>query len=273
MAMAYGGNGQTIEVLTPVDSCINETSGLLLLNRKLITHNDSGGKPVLFEFDTLSGKVTRTVYIKGVINKDWEDICADEEHIFIADIGNNNGKRTDLTIYKIKISDYLKKDTVSAETIHFSYGDQKEFGAGRFMTNFDAETLISIGDSLFLFSKNWGNHHTRMYAISKKPGTYDIFPKAEFKAKCLVTSGSYNSQNQEIVLCGYLLDKQFVMRLDNFKDNELGKGVFVSQSFKVPENSSKQIEGIVWDHGYTYFITAEAYQKRSQVLYKLNWKP
>lgn len=262
---------QSIEVVCELDKKIQETSGLLQLNGKLITHNDSGGKPILYEFDSTTGKVTRKVVVSNAKNVDWEDLTADDEFIYIADIGNNRGKRENLKIYRIRISEYFVQDSVQAEKIKISYADQKDFNPGKLLTNYDAETLMSIGDSLYIFSKNWGNHQTRMYAVSKTPGTYELSPLATFKAKCLVTAGDYNKENNEIILIGYLFNKQFVMRLNDFTIPDIAKGNFLTVEFKVPEKSSKQIEGVVHSEANKYYITSEEYQDNTQVLYQLTW--
>ena len=87
--VTFAIQAQEISVVTELDPYIQETSGLIQINGKLITHNDSGGKPVLFEFNSSTGNVTREVVVNGVGSKDWEDICTDDTHIYIADIGNN----------------------------------------------------------------------------------------------------------------------------------------------------------------------------------------
>ena len=38
---------------------VEETSGLIFLNGKIITHNDSGDDPNLYEIDTISGTISR----------------------------------------------------------------------------------------------------------------------------------------------------------------------------------------------------------------------
>ena len=118
-----------------------ETSGLLFLNGKIITHNDSGNNANLFEIDSLSGNLLRTISISNATNIDWEDITEDENHIYIADIGNNNGNRIDLKIYKILKSDFKKSTSVSAEIISFSYEDQTNFDSKPNGSNFDAESI------------------------------------------------------------------------------------------------------------------------------------
>ena len=77
---------------------INETSGLEYYDDYLITHNDSGNAPRLYVIN-LEGKLVLESTIHGTVNRDWEDLASDGSHYFIADIGNNKGKRKDLTIY------------------------------------------------------------------------------------------------------------------------------------------------------------------------------
>mgnify|MGYP000029410152 FL=1 len=45
---------------------VSETSGLIFHNGKLITHNDSGNEPQLFEIDTVTLEITRTVTVSNV---------------------------------------------------------------------------------------------------------------------------------------------------------------------------------------------------------------
>ena len=80
---------------------VKETSGLLFLDGKIITHNDSGNDANLYEIDSLSGTILRTISIANATNIDWEDLAENDTHLFIADIGNNNGNRQDLKIYTI----------------------------------------------------------------------------------------------------------------------------------------------------------------------------
>ena len=91
---------ENIEIVGALPDTVSETSGLIFHNGKLITHNDSGGRPELYEIDTTSLEITRTVTIENIENIDWEDIAQDDTHIYIGDFGNNGGDRTDLKIYK-----------------------------------------------------------------------------------------------------------------------------------------------------------------------------
>ena len=45
--------GQELILLTALHDSLRETSGLIYLNQKLITHNDSGGKPEFYTVQNL----------------------------------------------------------------------------------------------------------------------------------------------------------------------------------------------------------------------------
>ena len=142
---------QDLSKVTSLNDDIAETSGLIYFQNKLITHNDSGGMNALYEIDKADGNILRTVTINGATNVDWEDICQDDEYIYIGDFGNNSGNRTNLKIYKVLKSDYLNSESVNAQIIEFDYADQNDFTSSPNNNNFDAEALISYDGSLYVF--------------------------------------------------------------------------------------------------------------------------
>jgi hypothetical protein len=146
---------------------VSETSGLLFYNGKLITHNDSGDGPKLYELDTVSGNVSRTITITNATHVDWEDIAQDETYIYVGDFGNNNGDRTDLTIYRILKTDFNSSSSVSSEVITFSYEDQVDFTTNPYNHNFDAEGFSVYNNELIIFSKNWASDDVKAYSIPK----------------------------------------------------------------------------------------------------------
>lgn len=180
-------------------SKVNETSGLLFLDGKIITHNDSGDAANLYEIDSLSGNLLRTINIDNATNVDWEDITEDESHIYIGDIGNNNGTRTDLKIYKIKKSDFLNNNSVSAEIISFSYEDQIDFSSSN-THNFDAEAFVFNDNSFFIFTKNWGDFKTNVYKIPSTIGTHTAIKVSSANTEGLITGATISNNN--FYLCG-----------------------------------------------------------------------
>ena len=94
------GNFQ-FEQIASLPAILNESSGLENAGSgEFWSHNDKGGNPELYRFDTL-GMLEQTLRITNASNVDWEDMTIDDAgNIYIGDFGNNNNERTDLKIYK-----------------------------------------------------------------------------------------------------------------------------------------------------------------------------
>ena len=67
------------------------------------THNDSG-QPVLVALDT-KGSVVGRIRLSGAKLEDWEAIavgpCGSGSCVYVGDIGDNNGKRRSISIYRV----------------------------------------------------------------------------------------------------------------------------------------------------------------------------
>lgn len=180
---------------------VQETSGLLFFNGKIITHNDSGDNANLYELDSLTGNLLRTISITNATNVDWEDIAQDENHIYVGDFGNNNGNRINLKIYKILKSDFSSSTTVTAEKISFAYEDQTNFDNSSNSHNFDAEALIVYNNQLLIFTKNRLDYRTNVYKLPTDPGGYAAVKVSTANVTGLITGAT--TQNKHIMLCGY----------------------------------------------------------------------
>ena len=199
---------------------VRETSGLIHYNNNLITHNDSGNLPELYEIDKNTLEITRVVTVANAINTDWEDITQDEDYIYIGDIGNNNGNRTDLKILKISKSDYDTSDTVTAEIISYAYEDQTSFISQTNNNDFDAEALLVIDDNLIVFTKQWVSLGTVAYSIPKLAGEHIAVNIGSYQVEGLITGGTQNQADANVFyLVGYseILFPFFVQF--NFQDN------------------------------------------------------
>ncbi len=124
-----------------------EASGLALsrvTSGRLWTHNDSGS-PSLIALDT-RGAVTARVPL-GVRPKDWEAVavgpCPQGSCVFIADIGDNDGDRPQVTVYRIP--EPTSNVAGAADAFHATYPD----GAH------NAEALLIAPDGrLFIVTKD-----------------------------------------------------------------------------------------------------------------------
>jgi hypothetical protein len=241
----------------PVET--KETSGLLFFDSKIITHNDSGNQPNLYEIDSLTGNLLRVIHVNNATNIDWEDITEDENHIYIADIGNNNGNRTDLKIYKILKSDFKNSASVSADIISFSYEDQTNFDSKPNGSNFDAESIVVYNNSILIFTKNWNDLKTNVYKTPLITGNYLATKVSSANVDGLITGGVYN--DDRFFLTGY--NASLIPFLIYISPNRKpGEDIFFSGFNKISlENElgqGSQLEGIT-NIGLTgnYYISRE----------------
>lgn len=213
---------------------VEETSGLARIGEDLLTHNDSGDKAALYQIST-SGDLVSTIGIQGAIHRDWEDMAQDDKHYYIADTGNNKGKRKDLTVY------ILSHDFVLQDSIKIAYSKQRSFKKKK-KTKYDAECLISYGDSLLIFSKNRKSRSTQLYAFPKKAGTYSLTSLKKFKVNTLITGGDYDADAKLLVLTGYLPDRsQYLIKAQPFALNVLDEVIL--EKYKLPLEKA-QVEAV-----------------------------
>lgn len=255
---SLSAKSQDLNLLSKLEKAVEETSGLIHLDGRVITHNDSGGEAALFELNQSTGRVIRTVAISNATNRDWEDVDLDESHIYIGDFGNNNGTRRDLKIYKIRQTDYLDADNqAAADVIEFSYEDQTDFTSSPMATNFDAEGLIAFGDFLYVFTKNWIDNRSHVYRIPKSPGTHVAERIDELDTGGLVTGAAYNSLANRVILVGYDGFSPFLIEIVNFSDGIFSNGTLTRSDLNVPAGISFQIEAVTFADQTRHILSCE----------------
>ncbi len=264
---------QTLEVKTLLYEEVEETSGLAWINNTIVTHNDSGHDPVLYEISGTTGAVLRSVTINNATNEDWEDLCSDDTYIYIGDFGNNKGTRKDLKIYRIRKDDYIETDNdeVEADTISFNYADQTDFSDQEYSTNYDAEAIVACDDQLYIFTKNWGDFKSNIYAVPKIPGTHSLEKITDIDTQGVVTGAACNQEGDEVTLIGYTQEgTDFIMKLTDFQSSGFSELNSNRYDLTMPDSSSILIEGITYVSNDEILISAEAFQNADPVLYTLS---
>jgi hypothetical protein len=238
---------------------LNESSGAIFFNDRLISHNDSGNQNELYELNTTSNTVTRIVTIVNATNVDWEDITQDNTSIYIGDIGNNKGIRTDLKIYKINKIDYLNSTNVTAEIINFSYADQTTFVSNHNNTEWDSEAIIALDTNLIVLTKNWVTGITKGYLIPKNSGTYSVNPLINtLNSGGLITSSTYNPLTGKVYSVGYNSELQpFIWVSENFTGNNIFSGTNTKTA--LTSLGLEQVEAITQVGANRYFLTSESF--------------
>ena len=237
---------------------VNETSGLFFYNGRLWTHNDSGGKPILYGMDTTTFEVVQRITLTNASNKDWEDVCTDGENVYVGDFGNNKGKRKNLRIYVFPLSAIPAEGdaNVTADSINFSFGDQTEFKYEKHNHDFDCEAMFVTDEYLYLFSKGWATGTTRLYRLSKTAGNQVAEVVNGFDSKGLITGADYDRESGILALVGYVKDVwlPFLYLIYDFDD----AGVKLShRRFELHNYMGLQAEGICFYENGKCYMSAE----------------
>ena len=257
---------------------VNETSGLEILNEVFVTHNDSGGEPSLYFFN-LNGEITDSKKLEQesfweIYNNDWEDITADEDYIYIADTGNNFGTRDNLSIIKVKISDF----SVDSK-IDIFYSDQESFFPS-LKHKYDAEALLIIEDKLALFSKDRDSLNTDLYLIDDTiTEKQELSSVAKFNVNTLITGGDYNIETGILALVSYsskrnfflnfLRDDQYLILFEDFDiENPLNNSF---TKYRIPIERA-QIESVKIINDKLFWVTSEDEGIGNPYMYKLEVK-
>lgn len=125
------------------DQSITESSGLVASRTSpgsYWTHNDAGNAPLIYLFDS-KGRSRGVWRVTGATSYDWEDLAAgpgpkpDTNYLYIGDIGDNDGTRSEIVIYRIPEPQIPNGNTVStaehpaatetAEALRLRYPDGK----------------------------------------------------------------------------------------------------------------------------------------------------
>lgn len=238
---------------------LNESSGLIYLeNGNLLSHNDSGGKAELYEFEPGSGDLARVIKVNGARNVDWEEIASDSFYIYLGDFGNNMGNRQHLLIYRISKEQVEKNDDVTPDIIRFKYPDQTNFRSRNFH-NFDCEAMIAVGEKIILFSKNRSDFRSDIYIIPSEPGEYIAEKKGTLETEGLITAADINAKGDKVALLGYTYlggnqFKSIIFLISDFEEMDLMSG----QTKRIDLVMRKQTEGLCfYDDTKVYFSEEE----------------
>lgn len=225
--------------IAKLSDTLRETSGLVFLNDKLYTFNDSGNTNEIFEISKNNGEILKTIKT-DFPNKDWEAITSDGENLYIGDFGNNAGNRQDLVIYKLENS--VNNHNVN-NVIPFEYKEQTDFSVRYVNHDFDAEAMIFLNENIHVFTKEWTSKNISHYIINPKNTEKQPVGKVEtFHTDFVITDASYFQGKLYVV--GYTKKAKVYMMI--FEENS--EGLFFDKPLKKYKLGSAltvgQVEGI-----------------------------
>src|SRR5690606_20391972 len=147
---------------------------------------------------------------------------------------------------------------VLADTLSFLYADQTNFAAANQNNNFDAEAICVVGDSIWLFSKNWINQQTKRYVMPKVPGHYSLWPRDSFDVEFLVTAADYWDNTKELMLLGYEKGTlaSSIWRFNDFKIGHPLSGN--KRKSSLAHDSIWQTDGLAFLHEKSIWLSSES---------------
>lgn len=161
-----GGFEKLPQTFAIVNAVIKETSGIAdskINPGHLWVEQDSGNPPMLYLLKH-DGSVTDSVYIKGAVNRDWEDITLSDGNLYIGDIGDNNAAYGEYAIYRFA-EPAVGTDTVEAfDRIVFTYPDSAH----------DAEALLvdPATKDIYIITKR--DTKSKLYKLSYPQSTTTV---------------------------------------------------------------------------------------------------
>lgn len=239
---------------------LEETSGLYCTDEGLFTINDSGNEATVFELDYDAGvKQAHTLALKNV---DWEAITGDDNFLYIADIGNNKGKRESLAIHKVSRHHYDEISSVSVQ-----YQDNTPSDNFPYAHDFDAEAMVMANGKLLVFSKSWRTGIANVYEVGSET-QQTLKPIAQVTGlPGVITGVDFDKARNLYVVVGYKSDpfgnfSTFLAQLDtSFTPIDVW-----------PLDEYKQVEGVCVDKQGDYWFSEEATDLRKASLTRASIK-
>ena len=260
-----------LKALLPTE--VSETSGLFFHNGRLWTHNDSGGKPILYALDTTTFEVVQRITLAQVKNKDWEEVCTDGESVFVGDFGNNKGSRKNLRIFTFPLFALpAEGDTIiQVDSILFRFADQTNFEKRKHEHDYDCEAMFATDSCLYLLSKGWATGTTRLYRLPKTPGKHVAEVVNSFDSQGLITGADYDRESRTLVVVGYVKNiwRPFMYIIFDF--DEHGEKLS-NHRFEMSQLAGAQTEGICFfDNGLCY-VSAETSPTMSSRVFVVDFR-
>lgn len=196
------GCSQRTEYSANLPKEVNETSGLVCRNNAhFLTINDSGNGAIVWELNN-QGQLARQLATSQP-NLDWEAITSSQTSLFIADTGNNSGRRHGGQIYQYSLTD-LPKVTFQ-RTIEYQFANYPEKPLIPYRHDFDIEAVTVNQSQLIMFSKSWSGGPTQVYRLMTTADEVQIIkPIAELPAlPGVVTDATWSESQHVYLLTGY----------------------------------------------------------------------
>jgi hypothetical protein len=182
----------SVTVVKTISPIINEISGIVdsKINPGYLWVEEDSGNPNQVYLVNHNGTVAKTVHLKGITNRDWEDMALVDGTIYLAETGDNAQVYGNYKFYTFT-EPALATDTVSnIQTINFIYPDGSH----------DAEAfVVDESKNIYIITKR--DNPSRIYKLS--------YPYSSNNTVSLVGSLPYNGVVSATVNAGEMIVKTY----------------------------------------------------------------
>ncbi len=246
-----------IELAEVTNEKLEEVSGLVesIQNPGLLwTHNDSGNAAEVFLIDK-STTIILTCKLKGVKNRDWEDIAVGpgpipgKNYVYVADIGDNFAQHGLKYIYRFEeptLTPGIKEiEITQIDRITFQLSDKEK----------DTECLILDPSTKDLYVVSKREKPVYVYQLKYPCSTTEKLTAISVLSLPLtqIVGGDFSADRNELVLKSY--DEIYYW---NIKDNETVINALKVKPRKLTYKQEPQGEAFAWARdGSGYYTISE----------------
>jgi hypothetical protein len=185
----------SIPVINKLNFTINEVSGIADSRNNignLWAHQDKNNPPVitLIKYD---GTRTKNIYLKGVTNRDWEEIAIYNNDIYIAETGDNDLAYGNYKFYKFPEPNAGTDTIYTIETINFTYPDGTH----------DSEAFIIDPDSKHIYIITKRDNPSRIYRLSYPYNQNNVVSLVGNLPYTAVVGAAISADGKEIIIKTY----------------------------------------------------------------------
>jgi hypothetical protein len=214
----------SLPLIRPLVPILYEVSGIAdsKINPGYIwTEQDSGNPPEVY-LVRHDGVLQKKIYLKGIVNRDWEDLALFNDEVYLAETGDNAKAYTEYAFYKFS-EPPLAADTVSAiETIRFVYPDGSH----------DAEAFLIDPDTKNIFIITKSDNPSRIYRLSYPYGASNTVGLVGSLPYTGVVSAALSADGSEIIVKTYT-DLYYYRRQANEPVDLSLKNTYTSLAYQV----------------------------------------
>lgn len=248
-----------LEAIGKLPRVVDESSGIVASAKHpgvFWTHNDSGDVARIFPITREGKLLSRTqergagIYLVDTRNQDWEALSMDAAgNLLIADVGNNNNKRRNLTIYRIPEPDPQGPSAVlGGEALQVYYPEQTQFPP--LLHNFDCEALFVWDGQIHLLTKHRADTRTVLYQLdtSLAQQRFPLLKQGSIDIGGMVCGAEASPDGNSLAILTY----NNLWIIDRLPGTPLLQGKYYKGSI-----FAGQTEAICWENNQTLILTNE----------------